>query len=213
VQAANAIDQKIGDLYGSCMDEKNGEHKGIAPLQPELDRVACGQGQGALIDEIARRTPDGAGSAVQFLLELRFAHADMVIAYIDQGGLSLPDRDYYIKDDAAHGRHAQALRGLRDRDVHSGRTVACPGGGFCEQRARIETALAKDSMDRTVRRDPKTRDHKMQRDQAVALAPDLYLNRYFVAIGAPALPKVNVGNPRFFQASEWRGRIRTVGCS
>src|ERR1700687_3351102 len=50
----NAIDQKIGDLYGSCMDEKAVDAKGIAPLKPELDRIAAGKGKGALFDEIGR---------------------------------------------------------------------------------------------------------------------------------------------------------------
>ena len=50
---------------------------------------------------------------------------------------------------------------------------------------RIETALAKASMDRTARRDPKNRDHKMTRDEVVGLAPNFYLDRYFAAAGAP----------------------------
>ena len=64
---------------------------------------------------------------------------------------------------------------------------------------RIETALAKASMDRTERRDPKNRDHKMTRDEAAALGPDFYLNRYFAAVGAPNFTQINVTNPDFFK--------------
>jgi len=64
---------------------------------------------------------------------------------------------------------------------------------------RIETALAKASMDRTLRRDPKVRDHKLGRDQAVAMAPNFSLNRYFSALGAPAFAELNVSNPDFFK--------------
>jgi predicted metalloendopeptidase len=64
---------------------------------------------------------------------------------------------------------------------------------------RIETALAKASMDRTARRDPKTRDHKMTRDEAVALAPDFSLNRFFAAVNAPSFSELNVTNPDFFR--------------
>ena len=67
----NAIDQKIGDLYGSCMDEKAVDAKGIAPLKPELDRIAAVKDKAALIDEIAHVHLIGAESAVQFLFELR----------------------------------------------------------------------------------------------------------------------------------------------
>ncbi|HEY8670736.1 MAG TPA: M13 family metallopeptidase, partial [Terriglobales bacterium] len=64
---------------------------------------------------------------------------------------------------------------------------------------RIETALAKASMDRTLRRDPKSRDHTMTRDEAVALAPNFYLARYFSDVNAPAFSEVNVSNPDFFK--------------
>jgi len=195
----NAIDQKIGDLYGSCMDEKTVNTKGIAPLQPELDRVAAVKDKGALIDEIARVHLMGPGPLFNSTRTPICTMRIWVIAYIDQGGLSLPDRDYYIKDDA---RMADMRKHFVDYVTEmftlAGQSPA-QAADSANSVLRIETALAKDSMDRTVRRDPKTRDHKMQRDQAVALAPDLYLNRYFVAIGAPSFTEVNVGNPDFFK--------------
>jgi endothelin-converting enzyme/putative endopeptidase len=64
---------------------------------------------------------------------------------------------------------------------------------------RIESALAKAAMDRTLRRDPRNRDHKMTRDEAVALGPNFYLNRYFTAVGAPNFTQMNVTNPDFFK--------------
>src|SRR5271168_4886761 len=96
----DAVDQKIGDLYGSCIDEKAVEAKGIAPLQPELDRIAAVRDKGALIDEIAHVHLVGPNPLFNFYSNSDLHNADQVIAYIDQGGLSLPDRDYYIKDDA-----------------------------------------------------------------------------------------------------------------
>ena len=64
---------------------------------------------------------------------------------------------------------------------------------------RIETALAQAAMDRTERRKPENRDHKMSREQAVALGPDFYLNQYFAAVGAPPFTQLNVTNPDFFK--------------
>src|ERR1700730_7534922 len=64
---------------------------------------------------------------------------------------------------------------------------------------RVITALAQASMDRTLRRDPKTRDHKMKRDDAVTLAPNFSLNRFFAAVGAPSFTELNVSNPEFFK--------------
>jgi len=194
-----AIDQKIGDLYGSCMDEKTVNAKGIAPLKPELDRVAAVKDKGALIDEIARVHLGGSSPLFSFYSNSDLHNADMVIAYIDQGGLSLPDRDYYIKDDAR-------MVDMRKHFVEYVTETFTLEGQTPEQAAesaktvlRIETALAKDSMDRTLRRDPKTRDHKMTREEAVALAPNFYLNRFFAAVGSPSFTELNVGNPEFFK--------------
>src|SRR5215467_9500617 len=95
----SAINQKIGDLYGSCMDEKAVNAKGMAPLKPELDRIAAVKDKGALIDEIAHLHLVGPNPLFNFYSNSDLHNADQVIAYIGQGGLSLPDRDYYIKDD------------------------------------------------------------------------------------------------------------------
>jgi putative endopeptidase len=95
----NAIDQKIGDLYGSCIDEKAANAKGIAPVKPELARIAAVKDKGALIEEIAHIHLIGPNPLFNFYSAADLHNSDQVIAYIDQGGLSLPDRDYYVKDD------------------------------------------------------------------------------------------------------------------
>ncbi len=95
----NAIDQKIGDMYGSCMDEKAVDSKGIEPVKPELERIAAVKDKQALIDEIAHVHMIGPNPLFNFYSASDMHNADQVIAYIDQGGLTLPDRDYYIKED------------------------------------------------------------------------------------------------------------------
>lgn len=195
----SALDQKIGDFYSSCMDEAAVEKKGLEPLKPELDRIANAQDKQALMAAIARVHLIGPNPLFNFYSQPDLHNADMVIAYIDQGGLTLPDRNYYIKDDAkmvamrqSLSDYATALFKLSgqpdDKAVESAKTVL-----------RIETALAKASMDRAARRDPKTRDHKMSRDAAVALAPNFYLGSYFTDIGAPSFTELNVSNPDFFK--------------
>ena len=99
-QGRTAIEQKIGDFYGSCMDEKTVNAKGLDPLRPELDRIAAVSDKPALMDAIARVHLMGDYALFNFYSNSDFHNADAVIAYLDQGGLSLPDRDYYIKDDA-----------------------------------------------------------------------------------------------------------------
>ncbi|MBZ5681574.1 MAG: M13 family metallopeptidase [Acidobacteriia bacterium] len=195
----DAIDQKIGDLYSSCMDEKAVNAKGIAPLKPELDRIAAVKDKGALIDEIAHVHLVGPSPLFNFYSASDLHNADTVIAYIDQGGLSLPDRDYYIKDDT---RMVDMRKHYVDY-VTEMFTLAGQSAGQAADSAkavlRIETALAQASMDRTMRRDPKNRDHKMSRDEAVTLGSNFYFNRYFAGIGAPNFTQLNVANPEFFK--------------
>ena len=195
-----AVDQKIGDLYGSCMDEKSVDAKGIAPLKPELDRIATAPDKSGLIDEIAHVHMTGPAPLFAFYSTPDLHNADQVIADIDQGGLTLPDRDYYIKEDNPK------MKEMRQHLVDYATQVFTLSGQTPQQAAasaqtvlRIETALAKASMDRTSRRDPKNRDHKMTRDEAVALGPDFYLNRYFTDVGAPNFTQLNVTNPEFFK--------------
>ena len=195
----NATDQKIGDLYGSCMDEKSVEAKGMAPVKPELDRIAAVNDKSALIEEIAHVHLIGPNPLFNFYSQSDLHNADQVIAYIDQGGLTLPDRDYYIKDDADKVEKRQIL-------VDYATQMFTLAGQSPQQAAKsaqtvlvIETLLAADSMDRTKRRDPKNRDHKMSRDEAAALGPNFYLNRYFTAVGAPGFTQLNVTNPDFFK--------------
>jgi putative endopeptidase len=194
------VDQKIGDLYASCMDEKAVDTKGISPLKPELDRVAAVQDKSALIDELGHLDMIGSGSLFSFYSASDLHNADQVIAYIDQGGLSLPDRDYYIKDDNAKMKEMRQhlVEYVTQVFTLAGQTPQ-QAGDSAQSVLRIETALAKASMDRTARRDPKNRDHKMSRDEAVALGPDFYLNRYFAAVGAPNFSQLNVTNPDFFK--------------
>ncbi len=122
------------------------------------------------------------------------------VANLDQGGLTLPDRDYYIKDDAKsvetrqkYLEHVQKMFELvgdkPDLAAAEAKTVLA-----------VETGLAKPSMDRTARRDPKNRDHKMEVTEIAAAAPNFELTEYFAGSGAPKFTSLNVSNPDFFKA-------------
>jgi endothelin-converting enzyme/putative endopeptidase len=195
----NPIDQRIGDLYGSCMDEKSVEAKGVSPLKPELDRIAAVEDKSALIGQIAHLRLVGVSSLFSFYADSDLHNADQVIAYIDQGGLSLPDRDYYLKDDADKTAKRQRLVEYITQSFTLIGQTPQQAADSAQTVLRIETALAKASMDRTQRRDPKNRDHKMTRDEALALGSNFYLNRYFTTVGAPNFSQLNVTNPDFFK--------------
>ena len=157
-----SVTQKIGDYYASCMDEKTIEAKGLEPLQAELGRIENISSKAELADIAAGMVDDNVLFRFESIQD--FHDASQVIADADQGGLGLPDRDYYIKDDAkskelrekyvAHVQKMFELLGDKpDAAANEAQTVM-----------RIETALAKGSMTRVERRDPKALDHKMTKD-------------------------------------------------
>jgi putative endopeptidase len=191
--------QKIGDYYESCMDEKAVDTKGLEPLKPELDRIAAANDKQALMKVAAHDFLIGPNPFFSFYASSDLHNASEVIAYIDQGGLTLPDRDYYIKDDS---KMVQMRKNFVDymTDVFtlSGQTPE-QAAASAQTVLRIETELAKAAMDRTLRRDPKTQDHKMTREEALKLAPNFYLSTYFEETGAPQFTELNVSNPDFFK--------------
>jgi putative endopeptidase len=194
----NAVTQKIGDYYASCMDEKTIEAKGDEPLKPELEQIEKLKSKNDLADLVAAMIDDNV--LFDFGSIQDFRDANQVIAQADQGGLGLPDRDYYTKDDAksqelrqqyvAHVQKMFELLGDKpDRAAAEAQTVM-----------RIETALAKGSMTRVERRDPKALDHKMTDSELEKIAPEFRWQLYFTKVGMPSLSSLNVAAPGFFKA-------------
>jgi putative endopeptidase len=194
----NGVDQKIGDYYASCTDEKAIEAKGAAPLHLSLERIAKISSKAELADAAAAMIDDNVLFRFDSIQDFR--DANQVIADTDQGGLGLPDRDYYTKDDAksvelrkgylAHVQKMFELLGDQPKTAaEEAQTVM-----------RIETALAKGSMTRVERRDPKALDHKMTSAELEKVAPEFRWQVYFAKVGMPALPSLNVASPGFFKA-------------
>src|SRR6516165_3456521 len=195
----SATQKMVGDYYGACMDEATIEKKGTTPLAPELERINAVKSKADLIKVIAYMHRNATPALFAFYPQPDMHDSNATIAYIDQGGISLPDRDYYIKDDAKsvetrqkYLEHVQKMFELAgdspDVATAEAKTVLS-----------IETTLAQASMDRTQRRDPKTRDHKMTVAEIAATAPNLDLAMYFANNGSPKFSSLNVGNPDFFK--------------
>src|SRR6476660_6868588 len=95
----SANEQKIGDYYSTCIDEDAINKKGIAVLKPEFDRINALKDKAGLPALLAHLHGQGVNGVFSFSSGADFKNAKEVIAQADQGGLSLPDRDYYLKDD------------------------------------------------------------------------------------------------------------------
>ena len=193
-----AAEQKIGDYYSSCMDEKAIEAKRTEPLKADLDRIAKLGSKAELADVAAAMVDDNV--LFRFDSSQDFRDAAQVIAEADQGGLGLPDRDYYVKDDAksvelrnAYLAHVQKMFELLGDSSQAAAAEA-------QTVMRIETALAKGSMTRVERRDPKKLDHKMTSGELEKITPDFHWRGYFAKVGLPSLASLNVVSPGFFKA-------------
>ena len=182
------------------MDEAAIEKKGITPLTPTMNAIAAVTSKQQLIEEVGVLQRNGVTVLFSFGQMPDMHDSRQTIANIDQGGLTLPDRDYYIKDDAksvetrekylSHVQKMFELAGDKpDVAAAEAKTVLA-----------VETGLAKAYMDRTARRDPKSRDHMMQVTEVETLAPNFQLTEYFADSKAPKFTSLNVGNPDFFKA-------------
>lgn len=194
-------EQKIADFYAACMDEPKIETEGIKPLEPELQRIAKISDLLSLQDEIAslhaRRIPAVFG----FGASQDFKDSTQIIAQLVQGGLGLPDRDYYLSED-------EKIKATRaEYEKHVARTFELMGD-TPEQAAReattvvkIETRLAENSATRIQRRNPEANYHPMAKDMLIEMTPDFDWGRYLRNINLPEVGKVNVGQPDFFKAA------------
>jgi endothelin-converting enzyme/putative endopeptidase len=163
--------QKIGDYYAACMDEKGIDAKGLAPLQAELDRIRKLTGKEQLAEAIVHLHRIGISPLFEFGSGQDFKDSSAVIAQLDQGGIGLPDRDYYFKEDAKsvelrqkYVAHVQRMFELAGEKPETAKAWA-------QTVMRMETALAKGSLDRVSRRDPEKIYHLMKTDEMWWAAP------------------------------------------
>jgi len=195
----SANEQKVGDYYASCMDEGAIEKAGTKPLERDFQNIAAIKSKGELPQEVVRLHREGTGVLFGFDSDSDFKNASQMIAEVDQGGLGLPDRDYYFKDDEKSVE-------LRKKYVaHVAKMFTLLGDDESKAAAEskvvmeIETGLAKGALDQTSRRDPQKVYHKLTNQELAALSPGFNWNIYFEGVGAPRFDALNVVEPEFIK--------------
>jgi putative endopeptidase len=198
--AAGTDEQKIGDYYASCMDTDAIDKKGLAPIQPELDRIAAlhsKQDLPALLAHLHRINLD---VFFDYGSQQDFKDATREIAAIDQGGLGLPEKDYYLRTDDKSVE-------LRNQYVaHLANMLKLLGDPPDTAQAEaqkimdLETSLAKASQGNVERRDPDKVYHMMSLTSFSATAPAIETARYIELMGSPSVQELNVVSPDFFPA-------------
>jgi putative endopeptidase len=204
----SASEQKIGDYYSSCMDESAIEAAGLKPLQGEFSSIQALHSRQEFAQQVVRLQREGIGVLFGFGSDQDYKDATQVIAEADQGGMALPDRDYYLKEDA------QSVELRRQYLVHVQNMFALLGDSPATAASEaksvmgIETALAKGALDLTSRRDPKNTYHRMGTQQLLALSPAFDWNAYLQGTGAPSTQVLNVTEPDFFRHLD--GALNTI---
>jgi putative endopeptidase len=192
-------EQKIGDYYASCMDENAIDRKGLTPLQPELDRIAVLKSKDELTPLLAHYQLIGVNAFFNYGEQQDFKDARKQIAALDQGGLGLPERDYYFRT----GEAAEKTR--REYVQHITNVLKLMGEAESQAASdaraimQFETALAKVSMDITSQRDPKNVYHLMPVTDVAGLTPDVSWIQFFKDTDTPPITEINVANPDFFK--------------
>jgi len=207
-------EQKIGDYWAACTDEPGIQAAGTRDLKADLERIDQMKSRSQLADQVAHlhRAIPGAWQAddnqtgaalLGFGQQQDFDDATKVVAAIDQGGLGLPNRDFYLKDDPK----SKEIRS--QYETHVLKMLALSGESAQQAAAdaktviAIETAMAQAQMDNVARRDPKNLNNKMSLEQVQGLTPSFDWKHYIEVLGAPpSLPHYIVLSPQFFRSLE-----------
>ena len=224
------IEQQVGDYYAACMGEDAVNKAGITPLRPVLDRIAQLQDKSQLpelvasIHKIVRPADlnfiDAQYQGVLFGLYAApdFDDARHMLATLDQSGMGMPGREFYLKDDEKskqiRGKYLNYIARLLELSGEPSSQAATDAKAVLD----IETGLANAAMEIVTRRDPKNLNNKMSLQQVQALTPSFDWKRYFAAMNAPTSPQYIVTSPTFFRGIEqllathpvdhWRAYLR-----
>ncbi|MGC2719393.1 MAG: M13 family metallopeptidase [Candidatus Acidiferrales bacterium] len=193
------VTEEIGDYYEACMNEAAIEKLGARPLDPAMQAIANVQNKNDIAALVAKLQTEGTDAVFRAGSRQDQDDSNAVIMNVSQGGLGLPDRDYYLKDDAkskeTRGRYVQHVQKMFELLGDSPAVAAKHATTVME----IETRLAQASLTRLERRDPYKQKHKMTVPDLYKVAPAFDWNSYFTATAAPLFTTLNVSWPDFFK--------------
>ena len=194
---ANA--QKIGDYYASCMDEAAIQKKGMSVLQPELDRINSLTGKDQLPELLAHYQLINVNAFLGYGSQQDFKDATHSVAFVAQNGIGLPEKDYYFrtgpKDEEIRKQYVQHITNMLKLLGESDSQAATDAAAIM----KLETALAKVSLDVTSQRDPHNVYHMMPLKQLQALTPNFNWENFYGQTGSPTFTDINVAEPDFFK--------------
>ena len=209
----DSVHQKVGDYWAACMNVAEANQKGAKPIQPMLDRIAAMKSKAdmpAVMAAMHRSVPGaweggdnetpapvfGFGSSVDF------NDATLMVGGFDQAGMSLPARDYYLSDDAKMKTMREKFVGHVEKMMELLGEKPEQAKADAETVLRMETAMAKMSMDNVRRRDPANINNPTTLEQFAALVPSFDWKQYLKLVDAPTPKHYLDYSPEFFKGLE-----------
>jgi putative endopeptidase len=194
------ITKLVGDFYFSGMDLATVDAVGVSPLKPELDRIAAIQSSGEIAGAVARMHRLGIGVCFDFGSEQDPKDSERMIGGWGQGGLGLPNRDYYLRADAESAKLRDGYTAHVARMLQLAGESEADAGSEARAILKLETALAKGSKSDVDLRDPIANYHLMTLGDVGKLSPRFDWNAYFAGIGLGAPASIDIGQPEFLHA-------------
>jgi endothelin-converting enzyme/putative endopeptidase len=199
VDPADRYAEKVGGLYAACMDEAGTEARGLADLAAEWARLGTVEGVAALAAQMARLDLQGVPVLFGFASQQDARDATQVIAVVEQGGLTLPDRDYYLKDDPKTVAIRAGYRAYLEKALSLAGVPAPEAAREAKDIQDLERALAESHWTRVEMRDPERTYNRIELAGLEKAAPHFPWKGYLAGVGRPGLTTINVTTPKLLQ--------------
>jgi predicted metalloendopeptidase len=193
------LEAQVGDMYASCMDQSSIDARGLQPIEAELAAIAGATTKADLARVLGTLRASGMAGPFMFAVGTDLRDSTRTLVNVDQGGTTLPDRDYYLKDDPKNTETREAYVAYMTSMFELAGDTREAAAARAKTVLGYETKLAAAQLDRTARRDPRKRDNRSTRSGLAALAPGFDFEAYFAAASSPAFTDLNVGWPDFFR--------------
>jgi len=205
-----AVEQKVGDYWTACMDEKQRNATALDTLRPTLDRIDHMRSKAEFAEIVAElhrsmygawnpSDPETYAPLFGFGAQPDFHDTAHVIPQFDQAGMGMPGREFYLDNDEKSVEIRKQYLAYIEKLFELSGTPANTAHANAEVVLKMETAMAQAAMDVVKRRDPTNLDHEMALDDVEKLAPDFDFPHYLQLVDAPASSKFIVTSPDFFR--------------
>jgi len=206
--AAGSDTQKLGAFYRSCMDEAGIERAGTTPVDAKLATIRAVHDVPSLVASIAQLHRDGVDGGIGLRSSADAKNSDNTTASLGLGGLGMPDRDYYLKDDERTTAIRNAYRTYVATQLTNLGDDSATAQAEADNVVALETAIARITPARVTLRDPNSTYHPTAVADLSTLAPHIPWTTYFTSYGAPAFTTLNVSVPAYVTAFD--GELTTT---